>query len=757
MQRKGRIAINSYEQTRAGTTTTSATTIHELRNPKSHVIGIDPVNISRRLIIVVQEDGSVTSIRTEDKTDRHDHKMELDSGAIKLQTVQAMSLEEARTSVLKGRPDISATLTNDYTIVAASYVAGQESATPASVLNLGIWALAPSTGAASANQVSSTPILTYDLRTNTKCRVRFRSANTKLEIITLTSVSTFDLTAVTPQKISDRKHFTSDQTSDIELSHDVYLSYGSGTLNLYNSKFNSLLATKHISNIPLKRKRDRPGSTRLSFIAYFSQLRRILAYNGSQVLAVDVHVTDSVRDPFRKSSLLVGNLLRGKPDQTRTATQPPVDTNNDQHWLNTAQELDVLANSQEVSRFEQKLKDSLGVRSWEDLKKLETSQIKFLLSRIFTLESEDDARDMKLKLKFLPAQLLKWCIKCGFLDDYQVATALETRNPDLAPGAIPNCLQQADEELSLLQEYIKNARYIEPSALTWTIKSLIDRVLRTPESDAAQHISLTSVVEVDEPDIPQDPIRGSVNAQVQSIHSTSCLIYALKRLALTGSVTVSDQVRMVLEQKEVLTLIQFLRQQLFLGGYTRLAEVRNYPSPPPSQVGADDALGDEKPQMTLENIVALLNGCIDSLGVVGILGSNEDQAFIERMVPELYSEIESATAAVEDSTFLQGILRETLRYAESVERQPFEVRSKVERTNDIRGRKGKVVTLYTENDTTETGAQLPTALPLSLKAEEDLSQRKIRKGGQVQSRSAREMGMLKDRLKAPYSFERLVL
>jgi len=241
--------------------------------------------------------------------------------------------------------------------------------------------------------------------------------------------------------------------------------------------------------------------------------------------------------------------------------------------------------------------------------------------------------------------------------------------------------------------------------------------------------------------------------------TSTCLVHTLKRLALTGSAIVSEQLRnSSFGQRQILALIQFLRQQLFLGGYSRLAEMRSYPSPPASNTGEE---GENDPashqRISLQEIVTLLNGCIDALGPVGILGSAEEGAFIEKMVPELLSEVTSASQAVEDSTFLQGILRETLRYAESVERQPFEVRSKVENKDVSAMRTGQIVTLYSEPDSADPGLFSRSALPLSLKAEEDIDKFKIRKGGQSQRRSTREIGMLKDRLKSPYSFERLVL
>ena len=188
-----------------------------------------------------------------------------------------------------------------------------------------------------------------------------------------------------------------------------------------------------------------------------------------------------------------------------------------------------------------------------------------------------------------------------------------------------------------------------------------------------------------------------------------------------------------------------------------------YPSPPVSDHGAEQDEEKSAQQLSLDTIVRLLNGCIDALGPVGVLGAQEDEPFLRAMVTELSSEIASTSDAVQDSVALQGLVRETLRYVESMESQPFDVRSKVQHPAGLDHEqrvpvKGQIVTLYAEHTAEESGLPSGAALPLSLQAEESgITSHKARRGGQTQRRSAREIGMLRDRLKAPYSFERLVL
>lgn len=755
VERKGRTAIHYYEQVKTGSSTKSASSTYALKNEASPIIKIENIGAHERRIVVAQDAGSITCLSSEGGSEHRCYQLGQGSATLKFHAIQSMSLASARASVLKGRPDICVTLPSDSIVISAVFSDTQPD-THTKELFFGVWVLF--TTASSEHQSVTEPTTVYELQTSREAVPRLTHGGSKLELRTPALISTFDLTTATPQKLYDLGPFAGEQFSSIDLTSDISLACGSGELRLYNLKFNSLLAATRLGTAPLKRKRDGSGPARMSFISYFSQLRRVVASSGSQLLAIDIHIDNAAPLPFKQSSLLVGNVMKGQGTDVNTsdaAAMAKSATNLNLKAL--SQDLEDSIRRQDAPRFERCLREAFDVNGWEDLKRLDSQQRCFVISKMFDLPAAESQSSTGLGLKTLPAEFLKWCIKSGILDDRGVSKAL-CGNSDLPLGAVANALSQASEDLGLLHEYITQSPHIRPAVLTWIIKSLIDRVLTmAPESKNDCNTTADTIMGLDGNAGLLQPNHLHANSRASNPYATNCLLQALKRLATAGSGLVSEQLQSSLEQKEVLALIQFLRQQLFLGGYTRLAEVRSYPSPPPSHVDGEDTPPGVAPRITLDTIVTLLNGCVDSLGIVGVIASPEEQIFIERMIPELCSEIESATAAVEDSTYLQGLVRETLRYAESVERQPFQVRNKVERSNDARSKKGRVTILYSEADVTERGSRMATALPLSLKAEEDLSKRKTRKGGQVEHRSVREMGMLKDRLQAPYTFERLVL
>ena len=156
----------------------------------------------------------------------------------------------------------------------------------------------------------------------------------------------------------------------------------------------------------------------------------------------------------------------------------------------------------------------------------------------------------------------------------------------------------------------------------------------------------------------------------------------------------------------------------------------------------------------------ILSGCVDAIGPLGFFGSLDNEDFIGNIIPELAAEITNTKQSLEDVAELQSILREALRYQESVQRKqaaggrlrPYDM------GNSSQQRPGAIMTIYSEAVEGEEGLQPDSALPLSLRVEHIVNPVKVRKGGgQVKQRSVWQKKMLERRNKGQYSFERLVL
>lgn len=765
VQRRGRTSIQCYEQANKGSEVSVSTKGHALQS-QAPILHIQPTNTlaGQRDVFVIQEDGSVTVFDSHGSSSEYQCLSGDSQNTTKLVASVSLSRSEAQSSVLKSRQDIISTLPSDAVVLVAVYQKGSTKH-----WHLGIWSF--NCASAPRGQRTSLELLVQHKLHESgsgsvkKVSAEFTASNTRLQIGAASSVRTFDITAIAPEKLSDSELNLSDVMSSLELSPEITLYLTPGKLQAYNKKFMALQAETSLNLGTLKRKRDAAETSQTTLITYFSQMSRILACNSSQLLAIDVRSVNGSRNPFKQGSLLAGNILRGDKQHTHATKYTSVCSvgkiehqeaaNKD--WPIMSNDLDNLAKQQDADGFQERFKNTCKLQKSKDMVKVPKNMADYLLSKMFMFSG--NATSKPLQVILLLPELLRWCISGGLLEASRIAEALQLNPGVLSPTAVAQALLDIDPQHELLIHYVDYVPFVKPEVLTFVARSLVDEVLQQSEAQTQGLLTNSKNLKVDNNMPGQKLVLGSrPDGMSTSTPTTACLAHTLKRLALSGPTIVPEQLRASsFGRREILALIQFLRQQLFLGGYTRLGGMDNYPSPPASNAGEEDEddLGSRR-HISLQGLVILLNGCIDALGPVGFLGSAEEGAFIEKMVPELLSEVDSASQAVEDSTLLQGLLRETLRYAESMERQPFEVRSKREKMDTKTGT-GQIVTLYTEPDVAEPGALPGSALPLSLKAEEDIDKFKVRKGGQMQRRSIRELGMLKDRLKSPYSFERLVL
>src|SRR5205085_190367 len=83
---------------------------------------------------------------------------------------------------------------------------------------------------------------------------------------------------------------------------------------------------------------------------------------------------------------------------------------------------------------------------------------------------------------------------------------------------------------------------------------------------------------------------------------------------------VTAALRSQLNQSEILSIIQILRQQLFYSGHTS-----HLPSPPSSAWAAPklDNTGANGASLTLDSILKLLSSCLDAIGPVGFLAQTD--------------------------------------------------------------------------------------------------------------------------------------
>ena len=600
---------------------------------------------------------------------------------------------------------------------------------------------------------------------------------------------TYSLTGLIPS-LASTLHIQSSGSHEIMAISSAFAVRSSHeSLQLYDLNYQSLRCQKDTSKTRHRHlKRDREAASHegtgvIKFVAYFPQSARIIGKRGPQLLAVDIPASPSKRQLETGSSLLqnIGRGVRrsdipskglGKEiicGQDRAVLDPTVALD----WKHTRQRLDHLAQAGDVGGFEDAFVDAAqSTSSQQSFDSIPSNfaastehMVDYLLSKIFELEASSGGAKSghhtgkKLKVCLPSAKCIRWVCRLGLLSGNRVSQALAgaagSVGQMVAVQAVAQALLDADSSCALLMTSIANgfSPYVEEQAAV--VQVLIQRALDMSEtSETIEEISgalANGAMDVDgalvDPEVPVKTFSASTENPMSSATLHEALVAALDRLGTAASPSISRHLKAAFSQRQVLALIQFLRQQLFQAGHTQSYQSRNTEEDLPHNVA-------------LNAIVKILSGCVDAVGPLGFLGALDNEEFIGNVVPELLTEITNTKQSLEEVSELRGILREALRYQESIERQQRAgARLPMHATGQpLQQRPGAIMTLFSDAVEGEEDIRPGTALPLSLKSENVVSPTKIRKGGgQVQKRSAQQKMMLEGRNKGQYTFERLVL
>lgn len=760
LNRNSQLHAQYYSEAKTETGARHTSSGGPLAHQQSNVLCIRPIPDEAR-VVVLHEDGVMSLYSYDCVTEIAQTALREINNNIKVHTVGYMSAMAARSSILKSRVDLTLGMTEGTIVIPIVYEYTDPDSTASHNLHYAVWAwsLQPPSRAVQ--------LFKHDLgiaaqHRNCEFDLKLTKRTCLLDLVRDGLEITIDVNKIVPSVIRKVKKFSSAASTYVDVTEDIRLYASQDDLQLYNRSFSSLLAVKEYSKQG-EPKRDRITDLRL--LAYFPHLKRAVGYTKNYLLSVDLLAASTF--DFKQNSLLIGNVLRGSGarsslggDNATVSIGKTVKKASPNGWKSISTDLRALVDRHDITGFEDAFLTLVEHDAGREF--LSGVPAEFVLSNMFVVSTTnigEFGRGPTLELSFFAPRLLKWCIQHGFLTDQAVHRALSSQQqrPSWLPlGSVVNSLFQHDTSLDVLEHYVLYSPYIEPRILILLVRKLVSMILTSTSSRL-------SAIE-DAPMADDDGHLVALSSSGPSLRNKAqnCLLHSLNLLSFAGGATVTRQFRDMLSQNDTLALIQLLRQQLFQGGFTRRPDSGLYPTPPASTNGeVNDSHPNMTSQLSLPSIIVLLNGCIDTIGPLGILDSGADATqtqFLERLVPDLLSEVQSAVEAVEESVDMQGMLRETLRYVRSVQKHEQNTgrdHSTLHTTRSVR--RGQIRIVYTEPEgDEETGVQL-TALPISLRARENLDPYKIRKGGgQVSRRSKRETGMLMDRTRSAYSFERLV-
>ncbi|OAP65765.1 hypothetical protein AYL99_01737 [Fonsecaea erecta] len=796
------LRIESFQTTGEDTFRAASCASGALDEQESPVVLLEVVlNARGKELMVIQQNGDLAILSEDLGTTLC--KSSLSSKRypnIMVLAVQHLTSSEAQKTVLKQRADLLSETSPESTYLAVAFCKTEQFANLNSVF-YGVWSVDSIGRNIDAKGTPIFPLVEHELslgRSKSKSispKDRSYTFNPKASNLFLRAGDTFysyDLTGLVPS-LSSALHTGLNCSYDImAISSAFAVCSFEESVQLYDLKFQSVQAQIDARKGNLKRKRmrmavqDRSGP--VEFVAYYPLSARVIGRRRHQLVAIDISASSS-QQLLQIGSKLLHNIGRGISGRDMApgsldkqwssigiATMTP---GSGGEWQPVKQRLDHLAETGDVAGFESTFVNDIRQGTMqspalagmsEDLPTdriaIPDFKIKYLLSKIFQIRATPNAHgttpitaETPLEIRVPSFKLIIWLCRMGLLSTRNVQSALssspsETGLTNIGIHAVARAFLEADSSYGLLVQCLENgfSPYVEEQAAV--VQLLIQQALAS-SSEAA-------IAKIDHQTDPvaADATLNLASTQVQTLSASTtdtpwlpptlqrALIEALDRLGAAATSVISVNLKALLSQTDALALIQFLRRQLFQGGHTQ--SFQNVPSQT-----------EHVPTVKLAATVKILSGCVDAIGPLGFFGALDHEDFMGNIIPDLVTELTHTKQSLEDVSELQGILRETLRYQESMRKQRAAgARIPVYGTGLPASDQhpGAIVTLYTETVEGEDDLPPGPGLPLSLKVANVITPVKIRKGGgQLSHRTLRQKRMLEARNKGRYSFERLAL
>ena len=758
----------------------------QLENSESPVVHLDIVPFGEdRSIITVHADGSLT-VASADLLHTSSEMIHAANGTENVQLLAAtiLSLSDARKTTLKSRDDLSRDIPASSAILVAAFKKHTEdhTRTARNDLHYGAWSIPLLPGSLDLHQLFDHKLVLSSSESPRKQLDIIPSFGPRASTLILKSlygIQRYDLTGLVPRQLPELRSNLLGHQDIIMVSNDLTLLAFQDSFRLLDPEYGVVRATLDLNGTLLRRKRKRSGSeaagVAIDFICYFAQLRRVMIYSRSHLIACDLRLTGSGGNGT-SASLLVNNIGRGRAKSHHLNAPLALDVEQNSKTVSTAREwtslyesLDKLRQAGNAIGFETRVlkylrkqsePDSGGARpSRHSSSYLPESQIDYILSSLFSIAAATagGVEQPQLRLDLAAPNLIRWLSKAATLSRQRLERALNSSYDSIklkiAPGDIAHSLLRADPTCDMLFKYVKDNHGADPQEQAAIVRLLILKVLNGGDSTTQRLITEGEEVEI---------VESKVTAESDQEKERVLIILtnALAGLGLLDAKSISSVLRTSFSGGEILGLIQLLRQQLFKTGYPgsvlhthdQTADIArgNFAQ----TNGAKDAGSTGLP---IDGVLKILSACIDTVGPLDLLSRDESDTFLEDVIPDLLSEVSLATQAAEESANMHGTLRETLRYSQSDKPGRRHGKNRLEESLPPQ-QAGEIITLYTEKMEDEDVNGQEGVLPLGLHAEDGISQVKARKGGgQLLKRSLRHTLMLESRQRGAYSFERLVL
>jgi hypothetical protein len=585
--------------------------------------------------------------------------------------------------------------------------------------------------------------------------------------------------------------------SFLRLSSTSIMVSSKAKLNVYNPKYQSLLSTVDLSiiqeNETLKRKRETdPEGDNVSIgnsylASYFPKLSTAVALVGNNIVAIQIEGNKDRKGGSSATGLLIDSLGCAMPGQKRNAEKQlnakisdsvtitghlPGTVNADGPSTKSVRKLEAAVTAGDVEQFdkimaEKAIRPILGSDkkvSSEMFKRaalgIDRRWILYSLRKIFQWNNTANGGEPRLFVSFYAPATFLWLIQSGHMTISNIRAAFQGDpaifDCEIDASDLISAVYDINPDMDLLFGLIRY-NHLDAIGLVEIIRILIDSFELLGGKPDAQPSLLTNGegsldddedmdAEIEELEAEAEEYLNLAEYQLETGSGVrgQALSLALSKLYACPTNSIVNALQTKLSSREIVCLIYLLRFDLQKGGWTA-----KYLDAYAQEEATDVA---EVPDNAIILISTLLGNCIDAIGAGGWLAGDamlvrgDGSSDAEDLISALKLEVSAALESIEEGTYLKGITSEMVRYGNAVQMALKEQPHHESSAN----KKRKPVTLKLIDPE-------QMILPVGLKAEQQISRQRVGAGGEVQARTARDIGHLKSQKVGKYTFERITI
>ena len=594
---------------------------------------------------------------------------------------------------------------------------------------------------------------------------------------TAEEVAIYDITALFPRLTHKLKLSTGNSVfSCLRISPCLLAVTSAVSLSLIDTKFFSLQEEYPLGRIPndsgairadqkLADPAKDQGNSRV--LSYFDPSSLLVALHGRRLIAVQLAETITQQHTPRKrkrSGLLVDSVGRGTPSASNHAAplscpgklpgilgQYLAADHEGDEWKALKVQLNKFLRENKVDEFDQaflSLSASKGGFRRGTPSVIWDSQVDYLLNKMFSIvempqakQSDGRGKQKALRINFFPKATWQHLLDRGQLNLDRVLISLKSHR-SIQLTEMPNdialiqAIADEDKSLTILSSFLASSCQIKATEIVHALRIAIIQLqvhaqlgetklltdgtsVRINENSQNEEIQLTGM-DVNQT-LSQFNVKSSPVDKFQSF-----LDIAMERLGTCPGSTLTESLKTQLSVPELRIFVDLLRMNLAQSGWLSLY----------TENGSAFSSGTRRGNKRIVTIARLLNCIIDSIGTGGWLLTTswtDDLAANADIISSMKAEVSAALEGIEEATYLHGVLGEILLCGKN--------------TLSSNGRHVQ--------STVKTEVSEIRALPLGLKLSQGISLTKIGAGGELQRRSKRDIGRLKNMQVPKYSFERI--